>query len=330
MRSRAALLLLFLSAVAILPSSAQQQKTTASIIGSLRMVTGDLPPRRIMVTLQTRGATIATTFAEDEGGFSFNDLPPNVYHVVVNEKEYEPVRVDAAINPLTLNNVWVHILLVPLKESVANGGQQPKGSNPYMVDASDYARKYPKAAVKEYEEGLKAEKKGKAEDAVNHFRKAVEIAPDFYPARNNLGSAYLGMKDFAKAKECFEQVIKSNQADAAAYFNLANVYLLTNNLQSALTTVAEGMKREPSSGTGQFVLGAIYQRLGRFQQAEDALRNALRDDPSLGKVHLELVNLYLSRKDVPSAVRELQVFIAAYPEDPLVDQAKQVLHKLQK
>jgi Flp pilus assembly protein TadD len=315
----------------LVPLISAQQKTTASIVGSLRVGNGDLPSRRILVTLETRGATIASTYAEDEGGFSFNDLPPNIYHVIINEPDFEPVRVDAVINPLILNNVFIQIQLTAKTHSAdAGNGQSRKGSNPYMVDASDYAKQYPKEAVNEFKKGLEATSKEKIDDAIKHFKKAVEIAPSFYPAQNNLGSAYLSEKKFEEASQCFEQVIQANQADAAAYFNLANVYLLTNRLQQALATATEGMKREPSSGTGQFVLGAIYQRLGRFQQAEDTLRNALRADPTLGKVHLELVNLYLSRKDIPAAVHELQVFIAAYPEDPMVDHAKQVLQKLQK
>ena len=131
--------------------------------------------------------------------------------------------------------VFVDIVLIPKKKDKpdAAASPNPNGSNPDMIDVREYADKFPKRAVKEFDKGLGADAEGKHDDAIRHYLKAVEIAPDFYLAHNNLGSDYQNKSDFANARKEFERVVQLNQSDAAAYFNLSNVCMLTGQLTEA-------------------------------------------------------------------------------------------------
>lgn len=286
-----------------------------------------------MVTLQSRGITISTAYTDGEGRFSFYGLPGNLYHVIIDDSKYRPVQVETHFNPAISPIAMVHITLYPVEPSNPDAGAIPQhaasGGNPYMVDVADYSKDFPKKAVEEFQKALKADQQGKTDDAIRGYRKAIELAPNFYPAHNQLGVAFLSRKDFAAAQKEFEEAIKLNQADANAYFNLGNVFLLTRHYDDAQRVLEEGVRRQPNSGLGHFLLGSVYGRVGKLSEAERALHNAIQFDPTLANAHLELVNLYLNQKRNPEAIAELKSFLKSFPVDPLAPQARHVLSRLE-
>ncbi len=306
------------------------QRAAGSIVGQLRVGAGNFPSANIEIKLEARGIVAAVAYSDSEGRFSFSELPTNLYHVVVDDQAYIPVRVDAVITGFSPQNVLVQIVLIPReKKNEAENASQVSGGNPYLVDLNEYRKNYPRNALKAYDKGLRAAENGKPEEATKEFQKAIELAPAFFPAHNNLGSAFLSHGNYDGAAEQFKEVIKLRPNDAAAYFNLGNVYLLTRRYPEGQSTVLEGLKKEPGSGLGKFLLGTIYARTGKPREAERMLSDALAADPTMSKVYLELVNLYLQQKMQPQAIAELKTFLAQFPQDPMAGNARAVLARLQ-
>ena len=96
-----------------------------------------------------------------------------------------------------------------------------------MIDLSDFNKHFPKKAIKEYQRGFKSEHKGKQDEAIAHYLDALRIAPDYYPAHNNVGSLYLSRRDFKAAEEQFQMAARLDHDDPQSYFNLGNLYLQT-------------------------------------------------------------------------------------------------------
>jgi len=309
---------------------AASQMDTGAIAGQIRVSRANFPPDRIEVTLETRGITVNESWTDNEGKFIFHSLPGNLYHVIINDEHYEPyqedVKVEPHINPVNL----LSITLKPRAQTKSDA-QRPTiaGANPYLIDLTEYEKQFPKKAVKEFERGADAQAEGNNDEAIRHFQSALKLAPTFYPAHNNLGTAYLGQSNFTAAQAEFETVLKLKPSDTEAYFNLANVFLLTNNYDESLRMVEEGLRRQPNSGFGQFLLGSVYNRMGKLPEAERALRDAVRLDPSLSRAHLELVNLYLRQQRTQEATDELKYFLKAFPSDPFAHHARQVLVRLE-
>jgi len=135
--------------------------------------------------------------------------------------------------------------------------------------------------------------------------------------------------DFKGAEEEFSQVIKDHQSDAAAYFNLGNVFYITKRYDEAARTIQEGLKRDPTSALGNFLMGAVSVRQGQFDAAERYLRRAIELDGTMSRAHLELVNLYLQQQKKKEAVEELKGFVKLFPADPLLPQVRATLAKLE-
>src|SRR5207237_7947394 len=146
--------------------------------------------------------------------------------------------------------------------------------NPYIVDPADYNRQFPKKAVKEFEQAVEADRQRKPDEAIRHYEKALQIAPNFYQAHNNLGSDYLSKSDFSAARGQFEQAIQLNQSDAAAYFNLSNICILTSELPMARRYLGEGMRRQPDSALGHFIEATINIKLGKLARPHRPRRQA--------------------------------------------------------
>jgi Flp pilus assembly protein TadD len=318
------LLTAFVVACFALPVSAQQGW---SIIGTVQTSHGELPDRRILLTLQFRGSTIATTYCDSEGKFFFSELSANVYHVLVDDEKYQRVEELAQINPMSTGPTFVRIILVP--REAAKLGSPPPGSNPNMVNSSEFTRQVTKPAIKEFRKAVDADKDGQTDDAIAHYKKAISLAPDFYAARNNLGSAYLAKSQFSAAQEQFEQVIKTNPSDAAAYFNLGNVFLVTEKYEEAARWLDQGISKQPKSPLGHFLLGSLYTRTGRGEEAEKELQACLELDPKMLKAHLGLVNLFLQRDRPGDAVIHLKQFLKDGPDDPFAPKAREVLKRLE-
>jgi len=317
----------------VLPVFAPQQvfgQAAGSIAGQVRIYPGNVVSSSVMVTIMGRGTIVTTTFTDNEGRFGVNGLPPGEYHVLINDDAYQPVDAGVRIDSVTSSTMAiVNVYLVP-RDAEKPGRPGPEmGGNTRLTDPAQYTRRVPKPARKEFEKAVNSEKEGKTDAAIRHYQKAIDLAPDFYAARNNLGSALLGKAQFGEAREQFERVLQLNPSDAQGYFNLANLGLLTQRYDEAELWVQRGLSRQPDSAFGQFLQGSLYARSGRSKDAENALRRCLELDPVMAKAHLALANLYLQQRRNDAAAAELRAFLESFPNDTFAPKAKEVLKKLE-
>ena len=300
------------------------------VIGQVRVVRGDFPSHAVMVELQLHGATVTSMYTDGEGRFGFYELQSNLYHVIVNDADYYPVDEQVNLNLMESQFAMAQIQLRPREKKNADPlDKQVAGSNPFIVDPAEYNKRFPRKAVKEYDKGLEAEQQGKKDAAVEHYEASLKVAPDYYPAHNNLGILYLGNSDFKSAEEQFRDAVRLDQNEAQAYFNLSNVLILTRRFAEAQITLAQGLQRRPDSAFGNFLQGCLYDQTGMLSAAENSLENALRLDPKMPQVHLQLVNLYLQQNRRSDAIKQLQAFLQDFPNAPAAPKAREILNKLQ-
>jgi len=308
----------------------QQQAPLGKIIGSIRIAKGDFPANPILVTLELRGAAMQSVYCDGQGRFGFYALAANQYRVTIDDDAFQAVSQDVSVYPDVEPMNFVQFYLVPRENKKKQDplqGQVP--GNPYLIDPGQYLRQFPKKTIKEFEKGVEAEKHGSVDDAIVHYEKAIANSPDFYPAHNNLGSAYLSRQKFAQAQSQFEAAIKDNQNDAEARFNLANVLLLTQRYDDAAVEIQEGFKRQPVSAFGQFLQGSLYSHTDRPELAEKSLLTALNLDPKMSQAYLQLVNLYLKQRRPSDAIGKLETYLKEFPDAQFSEKARELLKRLQ-
>jgi tetratricopeptide (TPR) repeat protein len=307
-----------------------QQGELGKIIGNIRVIKGDFPTHPVLVSLEMRGAAIESSYCDDQGRFGFYSLVANSYRISVNDPSYEPASEATDVNPQVSQMNFVQLFLTP--RSTTKKDPLPgrvDGSNPYLIDPADYNRQFPKRTLKEFDKGVESDNRGKTAEAIQHYEKALSYSPNFYPAHNNLGSAYLARQNFEGAQAEFAAALKSNQNDGQAYFNLANVLVLTLHYGEAESEIDEGLQRRPDSAFGKFLQGSVYSHTNRPELAEKSLQVALQLDPKMSQAYLQLVNLYLQQKRTADAISQLEIYLKAFPDSPFSPKARDLLKRLQ-
>jgi tetratricopeptide (TPR) repeat protein len=324
------ILLYFLLGIALADRTFAQQNQLGKIVGTIRVLKADFPPHPVLVSLEMRGSPIGSAYCDDQGRFGFYSLIANSYRVSIDDASYEPTTETIQVDPQTAPTNFVQITLIPRP----NAKKDPLpgrvgGSNPYLIDPAEYSRQFPKKTVKEFEKGIDADHRGKSDEAIQHYEKALSDSPNFYPAHNNLGSIYLARQNFERAQTHFEAALKTNQNDVEAYFNLANVLLMTKRYPDAEREINEGLQRRPDSAFGHFLQGLLYSRTARPELAEKSLQRALQLDPKMPQPYLQLVNLYLQQKRAPDAIAELEAYLKVFPDSQFSPKARESLKRLQ-
>lgn len=83
-----------------------------------------------------------------------------------------------------------------------------------------------KQAEKHFKDGFEYQNQGNLDKAIEEYKKAIELNPNYLQAHMNLGAAYIGQKKYDKAIEEFNTVVKLNYYYGTAHYNLGYVYLL--------------------------------------------------------------------------------------------------------
>jgi tetratricopeptide (TPR) repeat protein len=308
----------------------QNPNQLGKIIGQIKVSRADFPNVPVLITLEFRGSPIESAYCDQQGRFGFYNLIANQYRVSVNDDAYSPVGENVNVNPAISPMNIVQLTLIPREfKKSEDPAKRVVGNNPYLIDPAEYYRRFPKKTLKEYEKGVEAEKQGKTDDAIEHYGRAISNSPTFYPAHNNLGTAYLSRQDFPEARSQFEAAIQANQNDGQAHFNLANVMLLTGHYDQATLEIEEGLKREPNSAFGHFLRGLLYSRTNRPELAEKELLATVDLDHTMSQAYLQLVNLYVQQKRTADAISELETYLKAFPVSPFTPKARDLLKRLQ-
>ena len=247
------------------------QVSGGSIAGQVKVSPGTELPSPVLISLESRGAVVNTVYTDGEGRFGFNGLPGNIYHIKIDDEAYFPASETVSIDPETSSVRMLNIFLNP-RNPEKSDSREVTGGNPHLTSSADLKKLFPREAMKEFDAGVKADNHHNPDDAIKHYEKALHIAPDFYPACNNLGTAYLNKGSYAAAEAQFRHAISLNSNDAAAYFNLGNLHYLTHHYDEGLNWVNQGLNKEPSSAFGHFLKGSLISATGDSPQAEKELQ----------------------------------------------------------
>ena len=105
---------------------------------------------------------------------------------------------------------------------------------------------------------------GKSDHAIAHWRKAIELAPEYVEAYNDLGTELLRRGRTDEALAAWQKATEVNPSFAPAYFNLGNALAARGRTEGALAAWRRGL--ELASGQGNRELAsAIQQRIAGFR-----------------------------------------------------------------
>ena len=120
---------------------------------------------------------------------------------------------------------------------------------------------------------------GKVDEAIVHFRNAVEYQPNFAFAYSNLGNAFAAKGEFDQAAAWDERAIRVEPAYAEAHFNFGNTLLRMGRTDAAIAQYEDAVRIRFDYAEARANLGAALLRSGRLDAAILEDRAAIEFDP---------------------------------------------------
>lgn len=141
----------------------------------------------------------------------------------------------------------------------------------------------------------------KYDSGLLYLKDVVKLTPKWVYAWNNLGWAYIGLKNKdSLAIETLKTALSIDSIQGTTWANLADAYYQQGKNLEAELTYKKGIELDPSDHHPYLALGYLLQDLNRNKEAKDYLSRALKLDSSDIYVLIALAKLSFSEKDINS------------------------------
>jgi tetratricopeptide (TPR) repeat protein len=277
---------------------------------------------------------VAWAYTDSTGEFALPEQPQGAYYVVVRIdgfKEYRE-RINVGDGCSKIVDHFVHLEFDD--EVIRPVILDFTGEVNETVDVAELKRTFPQKAVNEFQRAQSERLEGQTSRAHARLEKLVKEYPDFYDARNALGSLHLEMKRFREAETQYNEarLLKPNsaaplvslgslyvqEAEASLYPEpgLAGVVLPGGDLgiilSDARDVLNEAIKIKPDASFAYYLLGIAEMRGGRYDKSEQNLRKSLEIEPKLRWARIALGNLFINQNKFKEALIEYDTYLADY------------------
>ena len=97
----------------------------------------------------------------------------------------------------------------------------------------------------------------------------------------NLGSAYINVKEYEKGIEIWKEVLKKKPQDQELIYQVAQAYFKAKKYQEAIDTWDMALALDKTNANVLYMIGLSYQKKGEKQKGQQLCDKAIEMDPSL-------------------------------------------------
>jgi len=221
--------------------------------------------------------------------YSFSDLIAIQALLKLRENRIQPREIGRALASLRKKLDWIKQPLAELsivsdgkRIAVRVGGQKMEAISGQILFDFDTAslggvksfpeRKRSVNRMREsetwFQKGLELEETGApVSQAIEAYRKVLELNPEAAGALVNLGTIYYRQRKFAEAERYYRDAIAADPAYPLAQFNLGNLYDEQGRIVEALDHYRKALHLNPQYADAHFNLALLCERAGESLKA---------------------------------------------------------------
>lgn len=180
-----------------------------------------------------------------------------------------------------------------------------------------------KSAEELCDKGIELMREEKFTQAIECFKKVIEIDPNYEKVWLHMGYCYDGNYNSDKAMECYRKAIDSDPKDYEAYYNLGNQYLDLSDpfiddepygdYEQAIKYYEKAIEIEPDFSFAWNNMGFCYGKLGNHTKSAEGHRKAVELDPENISAW---VNLGVAEFFLGNHLKAIEAYEKAIEEDP--------------
>jgi tetratricopeptide (TPR) repeat protein len=254
------------------------------------------------------------------GQFKFKKLLPGTYTLILTAPMAAQVRRTIEVGPSLADAK--HRISITLEFE-----RRPIAGRSNRVSVTQLA--IPESARQEYQKGVEHLEKQELDRAVQRFKKALEIAPQFLGPRSRLAGIVYQAKQYDVAEAQYRAILDQNPSSAMALINLGGVLLQQERFEESLAINLRAEKVRADDPLVQAQLGYCYYHLRRIDEAERHLKMAKELEPGhFSFPQLLLADIYHQRQDLRAVNRELAEFLRLHPDSGKAAEVRKLLETL--
>ena len=288
-----------------------------TLIGKVFVPSGEQLSRRVTVRLSSVAVPEFSTMTDSDGVFTFRRLKEGTYTILVEPGgEYLPTSESIQFFDNTGRTETIQIRLRP-KPSPVNKAA--------VLDAGLVG--VPREAVDLYHQGVALVTAGDNAKAIEQFKRAVAIYPQFVQALNELSAAYIATGDLANAADAITAALKYQPDNPTLRLNLGYVFLLQDKPVDAERELRRSIQLKEVSVNAHLILGRVLIKLTKFDEAEKELNRAA----ALGapaNVYRYLGALYKEQGQNAKAITALEQYLKMSPNVKDAEQVRAIIKEL--
>jgi tetratricopeptide (TPR) repeat protein len=270
------------------------------------------------------GPFSASTLSDASGRFTFKKLDAGTYTLAVFLPAEGEARQTIEIGPSSAGSH--HRVSLSLQFKASDFERAPALAR-HTVATRQLA--IPDKALRLYEDARKFLSRRDSDSAIRRLEEAVDLAPQFSAAWNELGTIAYQAQKYTRAEECFRQALAADPASYEPLVNLGGVLINLRKLDEAWDYNVHAVLLRPTDALANSQLGMTCFEMGRLEMAEKYFAQAVALDPAhFSHPQLFLAEIHLRRGDRPAAAGDLEGFLQHHPDWPQAAQMRETIAAL--
>jgi len=127
--------------------------------------------------------------------------------------------------------------------------------------------------------------------AIDSYKQALKIKPDYADAYNNMGNALKDKGDLEAAIGSYKKALKIKPDYADTYNNMGIALKDKGDLEAAIDSYKKALKIKPDYADAYYNMGITLEDKGDPEAAIDSYKQALKIEPNYAKAKANLVKL---------------------------------------
>ena len=163
--------------------------------------------------------------------------------------------------------------------------------------------------------GNMAGRRGRWEQAIGYFKRALALKADDEEAVINLAHAYRKTGRDDEALVGFRRFLELDPKNAQVHYEIAQILIDRGELAAASTELRAALAVEPKMAAARNALGVVALNQGDLASAETQIRQALEMKPDVRLAHYNLALLAEKRNDLVTAQAEYTHELELHPNN---------------
>lgn len=163
--------------------------------------------------------------------------------------------------------------------------------------------------------GNMAGRRGRQEEAIGYFKRALALKPDDEEAVINMAHAYRKMGRDDDALVGYRRFLELDPKSAQVHYEIAQIMIDRAEYAAAATELQAALDIEPKMAAARNALGVVALNQGDLPSAETQIRQALALKPDVRLAHFNLALLAEKRGDAATAQAEYGRELELHPNN---------------